>query len=240
MKWEILCLTQPARERFLHRLKSVLVPQLESHSDIRFVTRLFDKKMDLGSNRQAMIDDSTAEWVNFIDDDDLVAHDYVSSIRDLLDDPIDYVGFRLQLFIDGTKQKPTVHSLRYKEWNADQDGFYRDISHLNPIRREITSHARMSGGVGEDARWAEALRTSGLLKHEHFIDRVLYFYYFRTNKNDQDPVSASQRLAATNDPMAANFFAVGHNRPVCPRCGSTACGIAGGLRRCNQCGASWI
>jgi hypothetical protein len=27
--------------------------------------------------------------------------------------------------------------------------------------------------------------------------------------------------------------------PSCPTCGSTAVGIAGGMRHCNQCGASW-
>lgn len=26
---------------------------------------------------------------------------------------------------------------------------------------------------------------------------------------------------------------------ACPSCGSSACGIAGGMRHCNQCGHSW-
>ena len=34
-----------------------------------------------------------------------------------------------------------------------------------------------------------------------------------------------------------------HSNPkvgiVCPLCGSTACGIAGGQRHCNQCSHSW-
>ena len=28
--------------------------------------------------------------------------------------------------------------------------------------------------------------------------------------------------------------------PSCPNCSSTAIGIAGGMRRCNQCGNSWF
>lgn len=28
-------------------------------------------------------------------------------------------------------------------------------------------------------------------------------------------------------------------RPKCPICGSEAVGVAGGLRRCNQCGQTW-
>lgn len=27
--------------------------------------------------------------------------------------------------------------------------------------------------------------------------------------------------------------------PACPKCGSSAIGIGGGLRHCNQCGHSW-
>jgi len=31
----------------------------------------------------------------------------------------------------------------------------------------------------------------------------------------------------------------GYTRPTCPRCGSTAVGVAGGMRVCNQCGNAW-
>jgi hypothetical protein len=241
MKFDILILTQPSRERYLARLLAVLKPQIETRPDVQVVTRIFSKSMDLGSNRQAMIDASDSEYSAFCDDDDLVDSHYVDKIYPLLDG-VDYIGFRLQLYVDGSPQKPTVHSLRYKEWNADKDGFYRDISHLNPIRRELAIQCRMSGGPGEDDRWATAMRAKGIVKTEHFVDSVLYYYFFRTNKNDNIP--AESRLPAAHprpvqDPMAGNFFPLGNRQKECPRCKSTATSIAGGMRICNQCNCQW-
>lgn len=232
MKWSILCLTQKGRERFLARLAGVLRPQLEEYPDVEFTIRKFDPLFDLGNNRQMMMNDSSAEYISQVDDDDLVPADYVSTIYPLLDG-IDYVGFRLQLYIDGEKQKPTYHSLRYKEWNADQQGFYRDISHLNPIRRELAIQAPMSGGGGEDQRWADAIRRLGIVKTEHYCgdDKVMYYYLFRNRKTEFS--------AAPVHTFYPEVFSTRQPTMVCPKCNSTSCAMAGGLRHCNQCGANW-
>lgn len=235
MKWELLILTQHSRKPFLVRLQAVLKPQLEEFPDVKVTVRNFDDKLDLGTNRQIMREQSQGEYSSFLDDDDLVPANFISTIYPLLDG-VDYVGFRLQMYSDGEKQKPTFHTLRYKEWNADQDGFYRDISHLNPIRRELALAATMSGGHGEDARWSDRLRELSIVKTEHFIDQVMYFYYWRSNKNDY-PGPALQINQARRAPAEEN---VGQRNIVCPDCGSTAVGMAGGMRRCNQCSAAWV
>jgi hypothetical protein len=155
-------------------------------------------------------------------------------------DGVDYIGFTLQMYSDGEKQKPTFHSLRYKEWNADQDGFYRDISHLNPIRRELALRATMFGGAGEDQRWSEQLRNLNVVRTEHFIPEVMYFYYWRSNKSDYPGPALQIPTAQGHDPMEHSRFMAGQRRPICPECGNTATSLAGGMRRCNQCGHSWI
>lgn len=240
MKWSVLILTQRGREDFLSRLQAVLRPQLAEYPDVEMMVRLWDPRLTLGTNRQCLLEAATGEYVNFVDDDDLVPANYIATIHPLLDG-VDYVGFRLQMFIDGNKQKPTFHSLRYKEWNGDQDGWYRDISHLNPIRRKLALAVHMSGGFGEDARWADAVRKLNIVKTEHFVDQVMYLYFYRSNKSTGvNPADQVRRIDPIIDPNEANCFLVGHRRPICPKCGSTACGIGGGMRRCNQCGASWI
>jgi glycosyltransferase involved in cell wall biosynthesis len=181
LKWSILILTQPSRADFLSRLREVLDPQLVSGVELRI--KIHDRNFSVGESRYQMLQEAHGEYVSFIDDDDLVPADYVSSILPLLSD-VDYIGFNLQLFIDGQKQKPTYHSLKYKEWFEDEDGFYRDISHLNPIKREIAVQVPMTGNLGEDSRWAEALRTKQLVKTEKYIDDAMYFYYWRSNKKD--------------------------------------------------------
>lgn len=233
MKWELLCLTQPSRWRFLTRLKAVLKPQLEEFPDVTFTVAECSRVHDLGTNRQMMIDASVGEYVNFIDDDDLVPPNYVRKIRPLLDG-VDYIGFQLQMFTDGVKQIPTFHSLKYPTWNGDKDGWYRDISHLNPIRRELAIQSPMSGPAGEDCRWAEKLRQLGIVKTEHYVDEVMYLYYWRGNKNDPPENSAFIMPNGQNNQRWQPERSV-----KCPNCGSTATGLAGGMRQCNQCGDRW-
>lgn len=233
-KWDILTLTQPSRTRFLARLQALLRPQLEEHKDVHLITSIFDKRYDLGTNRQIMIDSSGAEWISFVDDDDLVSPFYVDTIRPLLDEPIDYVGFKLQYFSDGVKQKPTFHSLQYKNWNADQSGFYRDISHVNPIRRDLALQVKMSGGIGEDSRWSDGMRKLGIVKNERYIDQVMYYYLYRSDKNDNLPPQPPTFQAS-----ALPTVEPGDEWRVCPVCKGTSCSLAGGMKNCNSCGYRW-
>jgi hypothetical protein len=228
IKWSILILTQPSRETFLKRLLHVLEPQVEGRYDVEIVTRLFDKGMDIGANRQRMIEEARGEYISFVDDDDLVPPNHVATIYPLLDG-VDYIGFRLQLFLDDRKQKPTFHSLRYDGWNADSEGWYRDLSYMNPIRRKLALAVKIEGPAGEDSRWAERLRELKIVKTEHFIDEVMYFYYFRSQKPELTAPVQTQ-----SDPRPTAI------RHTCTECGNTSNGMAGGMRQCNQCGHRWI
>jgi glycosyl transferase family 2 len=183
MKWSILILTQPSRVEFLARLLEVIKPQIEHCPDIELLIRVFDPTLSLGENRQLLKDQSVGEYVNFIDDDDLVPEDYVSSIYPNLHD-VDYVGFQMQMYVDGSSTNPIYHSLRYDRWWQDMNGSYRDIVHLNPMRRELSQLVKMSGESGEDSRWSSALRSLEVLKTEAYVDKVMYYYYHRTRKSD--------------------------------------------------------
>jgi hypothetical protein len=183
MKWSLLILTQPSRVDFLSRLLEVLEPQIKGYQDIELAVKTNDTSISLGENRQDLLDSANGSYVNFIDDDDLVAEDYVEQIYPNLSS-VDYIGFQLQLYIDGNPQKPTYHSLEYDSWWEDNKGYYRDLSHLNPIRKDLASTVKLSGGDGEDSRWASALRAKKIIKTQHYVDSIMYHYYFRTNKID--------------------------------------------------------
>jgi glycosyltransferase involved in cell wall biosynthesis len=225
MKWDILCLTMPTRTEFLARLRKNIEPQIERRNyanpeDVRLVIKLHDPNLSLGTNRQKMREESDAEYVSFCDDDDLVADNYVDRICILLDG-VDYIGFRLQAYEDGVPLPgPTYHSLLCGGWfdKTYADGtksWHRDISHLNPIKRDLALKVRMYGGYAEDSRWANDMR--GLVKTEHYIEEVMYHYLSRTNKTDGvkvGPVSAGE----------------------CPSCHSTMTVLINNQLNCNRCG----
>lgn len=186
MKWSILILTQPSRADYLSRLLAGLIPQtVEALGKVEIVVQGFDPAISLGTNRQRMRESVSSEYVSFIDDDDLVVSDYVASILPLLDG-VDYVGFTLQQFTDGRREMPTYNSLHYGKWWNDEYGFYRDISHVCPIRRELALKVKMEGNFGEDSRWADSLRSLGVVKTQNLVNphHAIYEYHYRSQKKD--------------------------------------------------------
>jgi hypothetical protein len=182
VKWSILILTQPKRADFLERLMYCLYPQIKSYPDVEAVITYFDSRCPIGENRAMMIEAAVGEYVNFIDDDDLVPDHYVATIYPLLDG-VDYIGFQGRVYKDGVLQKPGFHSLKYGAWWEDENGYYRDLSHLNPIRRVLAMAGQMEkhhGCYEEDRKWATNLRELGLVKTEHYINQEMYYYYYRT------------------------------------------------------------
>lgn len=171
MRWTIGILTVPERELECNRIKGMLEYQMRGYDDIQIIVNGRDGS--LGEKRQFILDNATGDYINFVDDDDIVSFDYIDQIWGLLDGKVDYIGFQLQLYESGEKQKPTFHSLKYDKWWDDDKGFYRNVSHLNPIKRQIAKQGRFDGGIGEDQRWADQVHP----KTEYYIDKPLYFYF---------------------------------------------------------------
>lgn len=182
IKLEILILTMSTREKFLRRILDCLEPQLTP--EVKITIRLCDPMLTLGENREVMRQASVGEYIAFVDDDDVVACDYVKTILPLLDG-VDIIGMECQLYVDGELDPHRdFHTITAGSWYNTETAFYRDISHLSPIRRDLALAAPMEGGHGEDGRWADKMRALGILKTEHYIaDKIMYYYLFRNGKN---------------------------------------------------------
>lgn len=198
MKWQILCLTQPSRKEMFEQLSAEFARQFRELGwpKVDLLAHSFDPSIDLGANRNALKAKATAEYVSYFDDDDFPEHDYVSTILPLLDGT-DYIGHKIQCWCSHLKYQEygdTDHSLRYTGWSREGMRFLRDISHVNPMRRELAMQADFDGGFGEDARWAARIRDLGIVKTEHYIPRVMYHYIWRAIKRDETDYSDPYRL----------------------------------------------
>jgi hypothetical protein len=215
MKWELLVLSMSARKEFLSRLIENLTPQLKGRTNIDVRVRICDPRFSLGENRDMLLRSSQADYISFFDDDDVPAEDFVPEIISLLAGqeqqfPVDYIGFNVQLYFDGVPDwRITKHSLQFGGWGENPEFYWRDISHINPMRRELALLEPFEGGHGEDHRWADRMRARGVLKTEHYIPRTMYHYFFRSNKN---------RAGA------------------CPKCGSVSTVRVELGSACNGCG----
>lgn len=188
MKWQILILTQPSRSAFLVQLLPLLMLPENREVSVRLVK--FDPSKSLGENREWARQTAEGEYISFLDDDDFVHPSFVPKILRLLDG-VDQVSFDVAIYQNGRSWGIAKHSLAHGNWTQRAGVLYRDISHVHPMRRELALEVPMEGGIGEDYRWATAMR--GRVKTEHHIDEALYYYLWRTPKDDtKDQVSPTR------------------------------------------------
>lgn len=199
MLWQILICTQPSRTEMLQQLFSILQPQLNALGLHRFgeVEVLIDNNTHdpsrIGDDRESLRQKADAEYISFLDDDDLISPTFVSEILPLLDG-VHQVGFPVKMFDDKQPILDAYLSLQHKNWHNDCNGFYRDLSHICPMRRELALAAPMAGGFGEDARWAADMRKLAIVKTEHYIQEPMYYYLIRSKKNDAKDARDPWRL----------------------------------------------
>jgi hypothetical protein len=205
--WTILVATLGQRQERFQRLLQHLLPQVENHAgQVNVLAYWNNGERPLAEVRQALVEEADGTFVSFVDDDDLVAATYVQRILFLLRENIDYVGFRMQCYVDGVPLKPTYHSLRYDKWYDDHKGYYRDISHLNPVRRELALKADFRRTTPpEDVAWATQLR--GILKTELYVDDIMYQYYSSSTDTTWRPGSVqAPRVGQYSRPIVKSDY----------------------------------
>ena len=179
-KLSILIATQGRRNlKFTNLIREVMRQVRVYRGKIEVIAYWNNGELPIGTIRQQLIEEAKGEYVCFIDDDDEIPDYYCKEILAALGK--DYVGFHVKLFNNGVEQRPVFHSLRYQVWTEDDDGFYRGVTHLNPLKREIALQGDFTAqGAGEDAIWAKSI--IHLVKTENYITKIMYYYHH--NKND--------------------------------------------------------
>jgi glycosyltransferase involved in cell wall biosynthesis len=149
--------------------------------DVEVLALTDNQRRTIGDKRNAMLDMARGEYVAFVDDDDMVTDDYVSSILGALGS--DVVVFDVDVTINGGTPFPMRFSKDYGQVNYDRL-WERCPNHLMPVRRELAPRFP-DVNVGEDAEYARRLKS--MLRTETRIDRALYHYRY------SDAVTATQR-----------------------------------------------
>lgn len=182
--WTILIPTIGQREHLLMRLLDALLPQLDPYGgDVRVLAWRNNGSPSLGEIRDALVRDADSEYVSFIDDDDMVPEYYVKEIVEALTSRPDHVGFQLEYTTNGEGREIVDHSLRHRRWHRDSAGMLcRDLTHIDPIKREIASWATFvtnRPGRAEDRHWVKRVRA--WVATEVYIPRIMYHYQWRAD-----------------------------------------------------------
>lgn len=195
-KLAILICTIPKRVDFLLRLMSVLLKQ--QTGDVVIYTD--DREgISKGAKRNELLGRGVeiADYVAFIDDDDLVTDEYVREIMKGIDRGVDCCSLRGVITEDGHNPNMFEHSIRHNAYGAVSDPggygrvkYLRFPNHLNAIKSVIagqfefpeTKHRYGDENHGEDTHWATQLHDAKVLRTEHWIEDIIYYYEYRSKK----------------------------------------------------------
>lgn len=182
-KLSILIPTIPEREAMFNKLYAELYQQAFG----KHVEVIYDSGIGtIGEKRNRLLNDSNGEYVCFIDDDDMVASDYINTLLNALEGNPDCVSLRGVITWDGENPELFEHSIKYKAYvtTTNPIKYERYPNHLNAIKATIAKQFKFpEKNFGEDTDWATQIHNSGLLKKEIYLDKILYHYQYVTKKS---------------------------------------------------------
>jgi hypothetical protein len=175
----IMIVSLRERGRLLSRLLEVLTPQLTDEAEL--LLTVTGKGETTGSKRNRLMGSAAGRFRCFIDDDDLVAEDYVARILEAIrqNPKADCIGFA------GTLRTPSdkIFPVRYTVANRNRMGRFGDsfecfVGHITPIRADILEAVRFEDRTfGEDSRFCQLIMPH--CREEVYIDKPMYHYLLR-------------------------------------------------------------
>lgn len=173
MLLSILICTIPSRKPQFDALIKVLESQWVEGVEILYN----GNGGSVGSKRQTLLEQAKGEYVVWVDDDDNVSDNYISSILEATKTKPDCIGIRGIMTTNGKLQKSWYISMDYFEWHEKEGAYYRHTNHLSPVKREIALKVGFPDKThGEDYDYSMGLR--GKLFTEVKIPFGIYHYQY--------------------------------------------------------------
>lgn len=173
MKLSILIPTIPERESMLSRLLWCIENQL--NDEVEILIYKDNGEIPYGQKVSKMISISKGEYIVIIDDDDLIADDYIETILKNIELNPDFIGYNLLYTNNGKFQFIIEHNYNNKSWYG-QNLEHRGFSPKCVIKKDIFSKFIFGDNYNSDQIISKEIDNSDLIKNSIFINRCMYFY----------------------------------------------------------------
>lgn len=187
MKLQILIPSLESRKEMLDKLITELSRQITANSLEKEVgiARYMDAGiLHIGKKRNALIENSKADYICFLDDDDWVDPNYVYIQHFGASQGKDCVELRGIYTTNGHNPTPFIHSVRYDRYFGKSGTYFRPPNHLNAIKRELIKDFKFPEiSFGEDTDWAMRVCEAKVLKSETKVLQPIYHYRYVTKPN---------------------------------------------------------
>lgn len=196
-KLSILVSTIPRRlNNYFPQLMNKLLAQIGTRDDVELIGLFDNKKRSVGHKRNELLKMAQGEYLIFIDDDDNIADDYVTSIMDSLyaNPDADCIVFDCITTINGdinnqtySKYSIAYEYIQYPEVSPNPFDSSARIAnqwrgkpaHTMVYKSTLAkNHIYINQNYGEDVDWVK--RACRDIVKEVRIDKVLYFYNFNS------------------------------------------------------------
>jgi len=177
----LICSLEERSESLTKLLTSINNFKAKSTLKVEVLTNVDNREKTVGTKRNELVDQAQGKYCCFIDDDDEIDPEYFTEIGNALKavpdtDCTSLVG---RYYVDGQFQKHFYHFMRHKEYDEDEEGYYRPPNHLNPILTGYVSQIRFPlKNRGEDTDFALNLSKSMLIAKEVQLIKPLYNYFY--------------------------------------------------------------
>lgn len=185
--WDILIPTIENRFEKFKELCNELNRQIKENNLSEYIDILeFSDKIGenvIGAKRNYLLESSNAEYVCFIDDDDIISETYIKDIYNCLLENVDCVTFNGEYYVNGLLANK--FNIRVDNSYIEKDGILlRPINHLCPIKRSIALKAKYPDTTSmEDFTYTMRLKQLNINFKESFIDKALYKYMYLSEKD---------------------------------------------------------
>lgn len=192
-KLSILIPSLHSRAHLLKELRTIIHNQMVANSltenEVEVLVDVDYGELSIGEKRNKLQQAAKGEYSCFIDDDDTVSAFYLKSIFEGIEKGVDCCSLRGVITWDGDNPEIFEHSIRYDSYKtnesatADEIKYERYPLHINVIKTSIAKQFKFpETSHGEDSDWSGQVFKSGLIKTEHYIDKVIYHYQFKPIK----------------------------------------------------------
>lgn len=170
----ILTPTIPGREAQLETLQAKIAKQ-STCKRVEHLALSDNRFRSIGAKRQALVDIARGEYIAFVDDDDDIAEDYVSSLIEAIEKGADTITFQQRAIYNGLESK-VIFGINNRDEAFNAGGItLRAPWHVCAWRRDRVADCQFAeSNYGEDRIWAIQARRRA--RTGYHIDRVLHTY----------------------------------------------------------------
>lgn len=181
IKLSILMPTIPSRKDTFDTLFQKIQFQIGQRDDVEVIALLDNKKSTVGAKCNRLLQMAQGDSITFVDDDDDISTDYVSSILEAIHvrHVPDVVTFQISCVLKW-RDKSIQRAMIWPDVNDPNEEFHGEVVRRKPLRiavwRNMLACQESFPDVqyGEDAAWASQLWPK--VKTQIKIPKVLYHY----------------------------------------------------------------